>query len=99
MEGGNPLLILYRGGDNVARYVKQQFEPTELYKIGNTCKRFRKYILKMTARQVAERIGYSPNNIYSFENGYINNAIILLWYMSMGLTYDMLSRGVIRGED
>lgn len=81
------------------RYEKQYIEPTELNKIGDTCRRYRKYILKMTAREVAEKIGYSPNNIYSFEGGYINNAIILLWYMSKGLTYDMISKGVIRNGE
>ena len=80
----------------MSRYVKQYIEPSELSRIGDTCRRYRKYVLKMTVREVAEKIGYSANNIYSFEGGYINNALILLWYMSKGLTYDMLTKGVIR---
>ena len=83
----------------MGRYEKQYIEPSQLSRIGDTCRRYRKYILKMTVRDVAEKLGYSPNSIYSFEAGYVNNAIILLWYMSRGLTYDMITKGVIRNGE
>lgn len=66
---------------------------TELKRVGKVCQRYRKNVLRMTLVDVGKRLGYSASNISAFENGYSNNAIILLWYMSKGVTLDMLIRG------
>lgn len=66
---------------------------SELKRVGKVCQKYRKNVLRMSLKDVGKRLGYSGSNISAFENGYSNNAIILLWYMSKGVTIDMIMRG------
>lgn len=63
----------------------------ELIVIGGVCKAFR-MSLGVTQTDVAKDLGYSLENVSSFENGRNDNYRILLWYMSKGLTYEKLRR-------
>ena len=67
--------------------------------IGRHCKEFR---VECGYRQidVANDLGYSVENISSFESGRNDNARILLWYFSHGMKPEHLfERGVKRGTD
>ena len=60
-----------------------------LKEVGQKCKNFR--IEKgYYQTDVARDLGYSLENISSFENGRNDNAIILLWYIKHGMTLEML---------
>lgn len=52
---------------------------------GKLCGEFRRDVLKMTQLQVADSIGYSKENISSFELGRNDNNIIFMWYVKHGL--------------
>ena len=56
----------------------------DLKVLGLRCKRLRKSLSK-TQLDVANDTGYSFKSISAFENGRVNNAIILLWYINHGL--------------
>ena len=56
----------------------------DLKVLGKRCKRLRKSLSK-TQLDVANETGYSFKSISAFENGRVNNAIILLWYINHGL--------------
>jgi len=65
-------------------------------KVGARCRAYRKFVLRMPVKHVAEITGYSPWNIYAFETGKTHNYLILLWYLSMGMTIkQVLGREVI----
>lgn len=65
-------------------------------KIGERCRAYRKFVLRMPVKTVASITGYSPWNIYAFEAGRSHNYLILLWYMSKGMTFkQVLGREVI----
>ena len=53
--------------------------------IGSACKRIRRE-LHMTQAQVGNAVGYTAKTISAFENGRVNNAFVLLWYLEHGLT-------------
>lgn len=55
----------------------------KLKEIGNRCKQFREN-LGISQLQVANSLGLSQGMISLFESGYLNNAIILNWYVSYG---------------
>ena len=57
---------------------------TDLKRFGGKCKHFRrsKHIYQ---NRVASETGYSNKSISAFENGRVNNAIILLWYVNNGM--------------
>ena len=62
------------------------FNETEILKLtnlGNRCKSFRQQ-LGISAYAVSNQVGYKPANIYKFEKGELNNALILLWYVERG---------------
>lgn len=61
--------------------------------IGRKCRRFRQSVLRMSVKDVAERLGYSPGNIYAFEAGRNCNYYLLLWYVEHGLVLDSESVG------
>lgn len=42
----------------------------------------------LTQKQVSIETQYSPKTISSFETGHLNNATLLLWYLSHGLKID-----------
>ena len=52
--------------------------------IGEMCKEHRENI-GMKQSQVAESVGYSEQNISSFETGRTNNLLIFLYYISIGV--------------
>lgn len=53
--------------------------------IGEYCKCFRINELNLTQFDVAKQLGYSKENISSFENGRNDNVVIFLWYVNKGL--------------
>lgn len=53
--------------------------------IGEYCKFFRINELNLTQFDVAKQLGYSKENISSFENGRNDNVVIFLWYVNKGL--------------
>lgn len=58
----------------------------ECKKIGESCKYFRKNcLLKITQKQIAEELKISKTLVCLFENGKLNNAYILSWYVKRGL--------------
>lgn len=57
---------------------------TNLKTIGHECKRLRRS-LNITQDVVAKETGYTSKSISAFENGRVNNALILLWYIRHGL--------------
>lgn len=59
--------------------------------IGGVCKAFR-MSLGVKQIEVAYELGYSLENISSFENGRNDNYRIFMWYLSKGLTYEKLIR-------
>lgn len=63
--------------------------------IGEMCKRHReKYGIKQS--QVAEEVGYSEQNISSFETGRTNNLLIFLFYINNNLLYDIENRHMLK---
>lgn len=58
-----------------------------LKQIGPKCKQYRERIGYIQI-DVARDLGYSVNNISSFENGRNDNAQILLWYIAHGMKYE-----------
>lgn len=61
--------------------------------IGARCRRYRRNVLKVELQDVASTLGYSRENISAFESGRNDNSLILLWYLSQGLTYEQLTGG------
>lgn len=62
----------------------------DLVKVGQTCRELRKN-KNITQIQVGNKIGYSPENISSFECGRNDNLNIFLWYLENCFT---LSEGL-----
>ena len=64
--------------------------------IGDKCREHRKS-LGLTQKDIAKELGYTSENISSFENGRNDNSRILLWYLSNGVVLQLpiLKRGVI----
>ena len=60
-------------------------------KLGKICQKFRKE-LGYLQRDVAKDTGYSVENVSAFERGINDNSLILLWYLSKGLTYSDIAR-------
>ena len=65
--------------------------------LGLRCKQFR---VSRGYRQhnVAEDSGYTIENIFAFECGRNNNAIILLWYIAHGMTIEEIKGGALNGK-
>ena len=61
--------------------------------IGARCRRFRKSVLKTELQEVANITGYSRENVSAFESGRNDNSLILLWYLSKGMTFEQLTGG------
>lgn len=60
-----------------------------LKQVGLMCKTYRRAI-GFRQVDVAADTGYSVENISSFERGRNDNLVILLWYLSKGMTYKHL---------
>lgn len=58
-----------------------------LIKLGQICKKHREQ-MGLYQYNVADDIGYSKENISSFECGRNDSAIIFLWYLVNGLDLD-----------
>lgn len=56
----------------------------DLKVLGRRCKRLRRSLCK-TQSDVANETGYTSKSISAFENGRVNNALILMWYINHGL--------------
>ena len=56
----------------------------QLKELGKKCREFR---IKngITIDEIAEQSNYSLWNVYKFEQGRVNNALILLAYLNLGL--------------
>lgn len=61
--------------------------------IGGKCRQYRKRVLKTDLREVANSVGYSRENVSAFESGRNANSLILLWYLSKGMTFEQLTGG------
>jgi len=77
-----PTLFYYWGGDCLI----------DLKILGQKCRSLRKS-LNVRQYEVANETGYTVKSISAFENGRVNNAIILLWYINHGL-----EGGLINGK-
>lgn len=55
--------------------------------LGEHCRRFR-IDNNITVKQISQIAHYSTWNVYKFEQGKVDNASILLVYMSLGLVLD-----------
>ncbi len=64
----------------------------DLKTIGARCKEYR-LTLGILQYKVAQDTGYSLENVSSFETGRNDNARILLWYFTHGMTIDYLVNG------
>lgn len=64
-----------------------------LWLIGGNCQNFR---LRNHYTQVgaSKEIGCSVENVSGFENGRNDNMLILLWYVSKGMTIQEILKGV-----
>lgn len=71
---------------------KTFYEMEVLKAIGKACRKYRREVLKLTQFDVAEELFYSDCNIRAFENGRNDNATILAWFMSEGLTWDDIKK-------
>ena len=54
-----------------------------LKSIGESCRDWRKQ-MRMSLREVADLMGCSIQAVSRFELGYLNNAVMLLWYVENG---------------
>ena len=61
--------------------------------IGQRCKRYRKRILKCTQKDLSKETGFSVGNISAFETGRNDSSLILLWYLSHGMTLEQVLGG------
>lgn len=68
------------------RRAKRPDELARLYDIAQRCKEFR-YEIGYTQSDVAIETGYNDKTVAGFEQGRNNNAILLAWYVSKGLTF------------
>lgn len=69
--------------------IKDQENRKQLKLIGLKCSIHRR-ALKRTQTDVARETGYTQRNISTFEKGFNNNAIILLWYLENGIPIEEL---------
>lgn len=68
-------------------------------KVGRLCKEYRKEFTDFRQIDVGLDLGYSQENIASYEQGRNNNFTILLWYINQGLDIDMILKECISFED
>ena len=61
--------------------------------LGHKCALYRKKILKCTQIEVAKDTGVTVSNVSAFETGRNDSSLILLWYLSHGLTLEQLIGG------
>ena len=61
--------------------------------LGHKCALYRKKILKCTQMDVARETGFTVSNVSAFETGRNDSSLILLWYLTHGLTLEQLTGG------
>lgn len=65
--------------------------------IGNTCKKYRKY-LDLALKDVASGARVSVSTASEFERGISFNGQVLLFYMLNGLTFEEMTGGYVDGK-
>ena len=83
MHRGEIIPPIIEGGENVF----------SIAYVGNRCRQYRKKVLRTELKEVAKELGYSKENISAFENGRNDNCLIMLWYLSRGMTVDQILGG------
>ena len=61
--------------------------------VGRRCGLYRKLVLKCRQVDVANETGFTVSNVSAFETGRNDSSLILLWYLSHGLTLGQLLGG------
>lgn len=65
-----------------------------MFHVGVNCQTFRRNKTDYSQSMVAEELGFSIENISSFENSRNDNYYILLWYLRKGMTIKELLEGL-----
>lgn len=65
-----------------------------MFHVGLNCQTFRRNETNYSQSMVAEELGFSIENISSFENSRNDNYYILLWYLRKGMTIKELLEGL-----
>lgn len=65
-----------------------------MFHVALNCQTFRKNKTNYSQSMVAEELGFSIENISSFENSRNDNYYILLWYLRKGMTIKELLEGL-----
>nr|DAI24695.1 MAG TPA: Receptor Associated Kinase-like protein [Caudoviricetes sp.] len=65
-----------------------------MFHVGLNCQTFRKNKTKYSQPMVAKELGFSVENISSFENSRNDNYYILIWYLQHGMTIKELLEGI-----
>jgi hypothetical protein len=65
-----------------------------MFHVGLNCQTFRRNRTNYSQPMVAKELGFSVENISSFENSRNDNYYILLWYIQHGMTVEELLEGI-----
>ena len=65
-----------------------------MFHVGLNCQTFRKSKTNYSQLMVAKELGFSVENISSFENSRNDNYYILLWYLRKGMSITELFEGL-----
>lgn len=65
-----------------------------MFHVGLNCQTFRKNKTNYSQPMVAKELGFSVENISSFENSRNDNYYILIWYLQHGMTIKELLEGI-----
>ena len=65
-----------------------------MFHVGLNCQTFRKSKTNYSQPMVAKELGFSVENISSFENSRNDNYYILLWYLRKGMSITELFEGL-----
>lgn len=65
-----------------------------MFHVGLNCQKFRKSKTSYSQPMVAKELGFSVENISSFENSRNDNYYILLWYLRKGMSITELFEGL-----
>ena len=65
-----------------------------MFHVGLNCQTFRRNKTNYSQLMVAKELGFSVENISSFENSRNDNYYILLWYLRKGMSITELLEGL-----
>ena len=65
-----------------------------MFRVGLNCQTFRRNKTNYSQPMVAKELGFSVENISSFENSRNDNYYILIWYLQHGMTIKELLEGI-----